>query len=84
LEDTEFDPVDGPDHYIRGRMYEPVKVIEDWGLNYHLGNALKYISRAGRKNDSDQDISKAIWYLGRYLEFEKEKREERQAKLERT
>ena len=33
----------------------------------HLGNAVKYISRAGRKDDKlHQDISKAIWYLERY------------------
>ena len=71
--DNEFDPVKGPSHYLKDRLFEPVKVIEDWYLNYHLGNALKYISRAGRKGDVIQDIEKAIWYLRRRLEVEKEK-----------
>lgn len=62
-----FDPVNRPSHYAEGREHEPIDVIEDWELNYHLGNALKYISRAGRKsNNVAQDISKAIWYLERY------------------
>ena len=72
----EFDSVSRPSHYVKGRVYEPGKVIEDWGLNYHLGNALKYISRAGRKTDSAEDIRKAIWYLNRRLEYEQEKRED--------
>jgi|TARA_Y100000361_G_C11160908_1_gene347260 hypothetical protein len=71
----DFDSVLNPSHYVKGRVYEPVRVIEDWGLNYHLGNALKYISRAGRKENAEQDISKAIWYLTRRLEFEREQRD---------
>jgi len=45
-------------------------VIEDWELPFHLGNALKYIARAGRKDPSKvrEDISKAIWYLERYAD----------------
>jgi len=65
-----FDPVDNPPHYTKGRIYEPVKVIEDWELDYHLGNALKYISRAGRKGGNDsliEDIGKAIFYLERRI-----------------
>lgn len=61
--------INHPPHYIEGRNYEPIAVIEDWKLSYHLGNALKYISRAGRKDQSsfEQDIKKAIWYLQRSL-----------------
>lgn len=69
----DFDPVKNPSHYLKGRKYEPVKVIEDWNLNYHLGNALKYISRAGRKGDSIEDIEKAIWYLQRLVCITKRK-----------
>lgn len=58
-----FDPVDRPSHYCEGRNYEPIKVIADWNLNYNLGNALKYISRAGRKGDYIQDLEKALYYL---------------------
>lgn len=67
----EFDPVNRPSHYAEGRQYEPIKVIEDWNLSYCLGNAVKYISRVGRKENSLQDINKAIWYLTK----EKEKYE---------
>jgi hypothetical protein len=65
-----FDPVQNPSHYTEGRVYEPVKVIEDWGLDYHLGTALKYISRAGRKSSFVEDIQKAIFYLERRLSIE--------------
>lgn len=59
----EYDPVTKPMHYVQGRKYEPVKVINDWGLNFNLGNAVKYISRAGRKGDKKQDLEKAVFYL---------------------
>lgn len=62
----EFDAVSHPSHYAEGRKYEPRKVIADWGLNFNLGNAVKYISRAGRKNDMIENLRKAI----RYIEFE--------------
>lgn len=56
-------PITRPAHYIDGREYEPRKVIEDWALGFHLGNALKYISRAGRKGDAAEDLRKAVQYL---------------------
>jgi hypothetical protein len=62
-----FDPVERPSHYAEGRKYEPIDVIEDWGLDFHTGNALKYISRAGRKGDLVEDVRKAIWYLKRSI-----------------
>lgn len=64
-----IDVVDAPDHYVGGRKYEPRKVIEDWDLDYYLGNAVKYISRAGRKNSTIEDLQKAQ----KYLDFEIEK-----------
>jgi len=59
-----------PDHYKGDRQYEPIAVIEDWGLNYRLGNALKYLSRNGRKPGEDprEGLRKAIWYLEREIE----------------
>ena len=63
MDDKDFDEVSNPKHYTFGRKYEPRKVIEDWELDYYLGNAVKYISRAGRKNDEIQDLKKAIQYL---------------------
>lgn len=69
-----FDPdlVRQPPHYIEGRKYEPRKVIYDWDLNFNLGNAVKYLSRAGRKGDKLEDLRKAI----QYIEFEIEELEE--------
>ena len=43
------DLIKKPAHYCKGRKYEPKDVIHDWGLNFNLGNAVKYISRNGRK-----------------------------------
>lgn len=54
-----------PSHYCDGRKYEPIKVIQDWNLDFALGSALKYIARAGRKpgNSKMQDLLKAKQYL---------------------
>ena len=59
--------VNHPLHYNSGKI-EVIDAIEDWGLGFHLGNAVKYISRAEKKRDTETDIKKAIWYLNRYLE----------------
>ena len=64
------DKINNPDHYTKGRKFEPISVIEDWELGYHLGNALKYISRAGRKESKEEDLKKAIWYIERELKKE--------------
>lgn len=66
------DDVNHPSHYTEGRKYEPIDVIEDWNLGFNLGNALKYISRAGRKNDIVQDLKKARFYLDREIQRLKE------------
>ena len=60
-----------PDHYRGDRQFEPIEVIEDWGLGYHLGNALKYISRNRRKPNEDpvEGLRKAIWYLEREIKL---------------
>ena len=63
------DPVNHPSHYTDGSI-EVMDYIEDKGFNFALGNAVKYISRAGRK-DADktiQDLEKASWYLNREIE----------------
>ena len=64
---SEFDPVTRPSHYAAGRQYEPIDVIEDWALGFHEANALKYISRSGRKDNQIQDLEKAVWYLERRI-----------------
>ena len=55
--------VKSPKHYTEGRKFEPKDVIRDWGLNFNLGSALKYIARAGRKDDIVQDLRKAQEYI---------------------
>ena len=60
---SEYDKIKNPSHYCADREYEPRKVIEDWGLNFYLGNVVKYISRAGRKGSALEDLEKAQQYL---------------------
>lgn len=60
------DPINHPKHYNQGEI-EPIRVIEDWKLGYHLGNVVKYISRAEHKQDALEDLKKARWYLDRYI-----------------
>mgnify|MGYP003369763276 CR=1 FL=1 len=60
----EHNAVKSPLHYTAGRKYEPKDVIRDWGLNFNLGSALKYIARAGRKGNTVEDLEKAREYLG--------------------
>lgn len=52
-----------PPHYISGRKFEPKDVIRDWGLNFNLGSAVKYISRAGRKGNIIEDLQKAQQFI---------------------
>lgn len=60
--------VNHPPHYTTGNI-EVIDYIEDKNLDYHLGNAVKYISRAGRKGDAVEDLQKAEWYLRRAIEL---------------
>lgn len=62
------DAVDSPAHYNTGKI-EVIEFIEDKKLNYHRGNAIKYISRAGIKNKNKEieDLQKAVWYLQREI-----------------
>jgi len=60
--------VDHPTHYGgEDNPYEAIKVIEEWGLGFNLGNAIKYISRAGKKLDTLEDLEKANWYINREI-----------------
>ena len=59
--------VNHPSHYNMGK-YEAIDVIEDWNLNFNLGNAVKYISRAEHKDNIVQDLKKAMWYLDREIQ----------------
>jgi hypothetical protein len=61
--------INHPDHYASGREFEAIDVIEDWDLNFSLGNVVKYIARAGRKSDYLEDLKKAKWYLEREITY---------------
>jgi uncharacterized protein DUF3310 len=60
--------VNHPAHYGGDTTYEAIKVIEAWGLGFHLGNTVKYIARAGKKSDQLEDLKKAAWYLQRKID----------------
>lgn len=60
--------VNHPNHYGgKGNPYEAIKVIEAWDLGFRLGNTIKYISRAGKKDETIQELEKALWYLKREI-----------------
>ena len=62
------DMVNHPSHYTDGGI-ETIDFIEAKNLPYHLGNAVKYISRAGKKEPEKtiEDLQKAVWYINRYI-----------------
>jgi len=60
----------GPSYYQRGSI-DVWDFIRDQGLNFHLGNAIKYICRAGHKDSKIHDLEKAIHYLENELTHEK-------------
>lgn len=68
VKDDKNDPVNHPSHYTDTKI-EVMDYIEDKGFNFALGNAVKYISRAGKKdkNKTIQDLEKAEWYLNREI-----------------
>jgi len=62
--------VNHPTHYGgEENIYEAIKVIDAWGLGFSLGNTVKYISRAGKKDKSKEieDLKKALWYLEHHI-----------------
>lgn len=66
--------VNHPSHYGgKKNPYETIKVIEAWGLNFNIGNTVKYLSRAGKKNNTIEDLEKAKWYLEREIKNIKDK-----------
>ncbi len=63
------DIINHPSHYTSGKI-EVIDYIEDQKLGYHLGNAVRYISRAGKKDLTKkvEDLRKAAWYINREIE----------------
>lgn len=62
------DLVNHPAHYQTDNGLEVIDVIEAYGLGFHRGNAVKYILRAGKKDEYTQELEKARWYLDREIE----------------
>ncbi len=58
--------VNHPTHYNMGKI-EVIDAIEDWNLNFNLGNVVKYVARADHKGNPNEDLSKALWYIRREL-----------------
>lgn len=77
------DPVNHPSHYTDGQI-EVIDYIEDKKLGYHLGNAVKYISRAGKKDPEKEveDLQKAVWYINRKIEKLQQAKAARRQELE--
>ena len=69
------DIVNHPAHYTDGKI-EVIDFIEDKDFNYNRGNAIKYISRAGKKNPDKEveDLRKALWYIEREIKRLKKRR----------
>ena len=63
------DIINHPPHYTDGKI-EVIDFIEDKQLNFHRGNAIKYIARAGKKNKETEieDLEKAVWYINREIQ----------------
>ena len=55
--------------YYKGKV-EVIDAIEAWGLNFHRGNAVKYIARAGKKDPTKEieDLKKTEWYIHREIQ----------------
>jgi len=75
------DSVNHPSHYNTGKI-EVIEFIEDQRLDYYLGNTVKYLCRAGRKDPAKEieDLEKGAWHLKRKIEFLKAQRENRAPK----
>lgn len=84
--DKPNDAVNHPPHYGgANNPYEVIKVIRAWGLNFNLGNTLKYIARAGKKDQNKliEDLEKALWYLQDEINHLKEVRKNKENFIEK-
>lgn len=63
-------------HYDSGKDYDIIDVCKDYALNFNRGNILKYVARAGKKEDELKDLRKALEYLEREISYLQEKKKE--------
>ena len=73
LEMSSESKVNHPSHYNKG--IETIDYIESWNMNFNTGNVIKYVTRAGHKDDKLEDLQKAKWYLEREIENTKKTKE---------
>lgn len=62
-----------PDYY-KANGVETIDVIEAFDLNFNLGNVIKYVLRAGKKQgeEKEKDLNKALFYIGREIKREED------------
>jgi len=63
-------------HYENGKGYDIIDVCKDYSLNFNRGNILKYVARAGKKQDELQDLRKALDYLQREISYLEEQQKQ--------
>ena len=63
-------------HYETGKNYDIIDVCKDYALNFNRGNIIKYVARAGKKQDELQDLRKALDYLQREIAYLESKQKE--------
>jgi len=63
-------------HYETGKDYDIIDVCKDYALNFNKGNIIKYVARAGKKDDELQDLRKALDYLQREIAYLEQKQKE--------
>lgn len=63
-------------HYQTGKDYDIIDVCKDYSLNFNRGNILKYVARAGKKDNELQDLRKALDYLQREIAYLEDKQKE--------
>lgn len=63
----EKERINHPEHY-QGKKFEVIDIIDDYNLSFSLGNVIKYVLRAGKKEDAVEDLKKARWYLSREID----------------
>lgn len=68
-------------HYENGKGYDVIDFAADYNLNFNRGNVLKYITRAGRKDDEVKDLEKALDYLQREIAIVRAQRDAETEKL---
>ena len=66
FEIEEKEMVDHPSHYNQG--IETIEYIESWSMNFNTGIVIKYVTRAGYKDNQLEDLKKAMWYLQREID----------------